>query len=118
MAATLKSAPSDLLSVELTTTNNTTDLAQDSTPGENEGKKTKKIMRKKRRPARPQVDPSTMKSEPPPQSQCLLLPPLLEIVLTSIQRGLSSTYGIINGVVVIEKISESRACFLNSSFYW
>ena len=36
--------------------------------GEPEVKKTKKIVRKKRRPARPQVDPSTMKSEPPPQT--------------------------------------------------
>lgn len=33
-----------------------------------EGKKIKKIIRKKRRPARPQVDPSTFKSEPPPQT--------------------------------------------------
>ncbi|KAK8153771.1 putative cell cycle control protein [Phyllosticta citrichinensis] len=33
-----------------------------------EGKKVKKIIRKKRRPARPQVDPSTFKSEPPPQT--------------------------------------------------
>ena len=33
-----------------------------------EQKKMKKIIRKKRRPARPQVDPSTMKSEPPPQT--------------------------------------------------
>lgn len=31
-------------------------------------RKTKKIIRKKKRPARPQVDPSTMKSEPPPQT--------------------------------------------------
>jgi hypothetical protein len=31
-------------------------------------KKTKKIIRRKRRPARPQVDPSTIKSEPPPQT--------------------------------------------------
>ncbi|KAL4949098.1 hypothetical protein BDW69DRAFT_82312 [Aspergillus filifer] len=31
-------------------------------------KKTKKIIRKKRRPARPQVDPATLKSEPPPQT--------------------------------------------------
>ena len=31
-------------------------------------RKVKKIIRKKRRPARPQVDPSTMKSEPPPQT--------------------------------------------------
>ncbi|EOD47728.1 hypothetical protein GTA08_BOTSDO09257 [Neofusicoccum parvum] len=33
-----------------------------------DGKKVKKIIRKKRRPARPQVDPSTFKSEPPPQT--------------------------------------------------
>ena len=33
-----------------------------------EVKKTKKIIRRKRRPARPQVDPSTLKSEPPPQT--------------------------------------------------
>lgn len=31
-------------------------------------RKVKTIIRKKRRPARPQVDPSTMKSEPPPQT--------------------------------------------------
>jgi hypothetical protein len=31
-------------------------------------KKTKKIIRRKRRPARPQVDPATLKSEPPPQT--------------------------------------------------
>ncbi|EKD14880.1 uncharacterized protein L3040_003903 [Drepanopeziza brunnea f. sp. 'multigermtubi'] len=31
-------------------------------------RKVKKIMRKKKRPARPQVDPSTIKSEPPPQT--------------------------------------------------
>ncbi|CAG8975166.1 hypothetical protein HYALB_00004465, partial [Hymenoscyphus albidus] len=31
-------------------------------------RKMKKIIRKKKRPARPQLDPSTMKSEPPPQT--------------------------------------------------
>ncbi|PNS15382.1 Pre-mRNA-splicing factor cwc2 [Sphaceloma murrayae] len=31
-------------------------------------KKTKKIIKKKRRPARPQVDPATFKTEPPPQT--------------------------------------------------
>ncbi|KAL4807774.1 hypothetical protein BDV18DRAFT_136019 [Aspergillus unguis] len=31
-------------------------------------KKTKKIIRRKKRPARPQVDPATLKSEPPPQT--------------------------------------------------
>lgn len=33
-----------------------------------EGKKVRKVIRKKRRPARPQVDPSTFKTEPPPQT--------------------------------------------------
>jgi len=33
-----------------------------------DGKKVRKIIRKKRRPARPQVDPSTFKNEPPPQT--------------------------------------------------
>ncbi|MCJ1247865.1 Pre-mRNA-splicing factor [Trapelia coarctata] len=47
----------------LTTTNNTTSLTTPSDPA-----KTKKIIRRKRRPARPQVDPSTIKSEPPPQT--------------------------------------------------
>lgn len=36
--------------------------------GEVAQKKTKKIIRRKKRPARPQVDPSTVKSEPPPQT--------------------------------------------------
>ncbi|KAL4883322.1 hypothetical protein BJY04DRAFT_185348 [Aspergillus karnatakaensis] len=40
------------------------------TPTDADGtqKKTKKIIRRKRRPARPQVDPATLKSEPPPQT--------------------------------------------------
>ncbi len=38
------------------------------TIADSENKKVKKIVRKKRRPARPQVDPSTFKSEPPPQT--------------------------------------------------
>ncbi|KAL2814576.1 hypothetical protein BJX63DRAFT_391742 [Aspergillus granulosus] len=40
-----------------------TDTAADGTV-----KKTKKIIRRKRRPARPQVDPATVKAEPPPQT--------------------------------------------------
>ena len=59
-------------STELTITNNTTTLqnsAGEETPAEStDAKKTKKIIRRKRRPARPQVDPSTLKSEPPPQT--------------------------------------------------
>lgn len=47
-------------SMALTTTN-----TEISGPGE---RKVKKIIRKKKRPARPQVDPSMMKSEPPPQT--------------------------------------------------
>ncbi|MCJ1393821.1 Pre-mRNA-splicing factor [Xylographa bjoerkii] len=53
----------DSTSTDLATTNNTTTLTDAS-----DAKKTKKIIRRKRRPARPQVDPSTMKSEPPPQT--------------------------------------------------
>ncbi|RAK95166.1 active spliceosome conformation promoter CWC2 [Aspergillus ibericus CBS 121593] len=37
-------------------------------PTDEAQKKTKKIIRRKRRPARPQVDPATIKSEPPPQT--------------------------------------------------
>ncbi|KAL2854652.1 hypothetical protein BJX68DRAFT_232183 [Aspergillus pseudodeflectus] len=40
-----------------------TDTAADGTV-----KKMKKIIRRKRRPARPQVDPATVKAEPPPQT--------------------------------------------------
>lgn len=49
-------------STALTTTNNENEVA---VPTE---RKMKKIIRKKKRPARPQIDPSTMKSEPPPQT--------------------------------------------------
>lgn len=48
----------------LTTTNIEAGADADADPE----KKTKRIIRKKRRPARPQVDPSTVKSEPPPQT--------------------------------------------------
>ena len=58
----------DLTSTELTTTNTNTDLAPASETVESEQKKTKKIIRKKRRPARPQVDPSSIKHESPPQT--------------------------------------------------
>ncbi|KAL8752813.1 MAG: hypothetical protein Q9199_005480 [Rusavskia elegans] len=50
---------------DLTTTNNTTTLSEPADPSI---KKTKKIIRKKRRPARPQVEAGTFKSEPPPQT--------------------------------------------------
>ncbi|PMD64864.1 uncharacterized protein K444DRAFT_520458 [Hyaloscypha bicolor E] len=57
-------APQDMggeeASTALTTTSN-----EVSAPSE---RKVKKIIRKKKRAARPQVDPSTMKSEPPPQT--------------------------------------------------
>ncbi|KAL8948873.1 MAG: hypothetical protein Q9222_004977 [Ikaeria aurantiellina] len=57
-----------LTSTDLTTTNNTTDLSEQPVTDEPSTQKTKKIIRKKRRPARPQVDPGTFKSEPPPQT--------------------------------------------------
>ncbi|KEF61110.1 uncharacterized protein A1O9_02675 [Exophiala aquamarina CBS 119918] len=47
----------------LATTNNDSSLTSSEPPT----KKTK-LIRRKRRPARPQVDPSTIKSEPPPQT--------------------------------------------------
>lgn len=50
----------DISSTALTVTNN-----EVAAPTE---RKVKKILRRKKRPARPQVDPSTMKSEPPPQT--------------------------------------------------
>ena len=61
-------SPPQYISTDLTTVNNTTDMAQNPNTADPEQKKTKKLIRKKRRPARPQVDPSTMKSEPPPQT--------------------------------------------------
>ena len=66
----LSSAPSppQSISTDLMTMSQTTDMAPNPDTADPEQKKTKKIIRKKRRPARPQVDPSTMKSEPPPQT--------------------------------------------------
>ncbi|OAP61319.1 hypothetical protein AYL99_03520 [Fonsecaea erecta] len=54
----------DPTSTAVTQTNNETSLASIEEPP---AKKTK-LIRRKRRPARPQVDPSTIKSEPPPQT--------------------------------------------------
>ncbi|EEH36153.1 pre-mRNA-splicing factor cwc2 [Paracoccidioides lutzii Pb01] len=45
-----------------------TSLSATTTDQADPEKKTKKIIRRKRRPARPQVDPATVKSEPPPQT--------------------------------------------------
>lgn len=60
-------AAADAASTELVTTS--ADGAEKVVITTNaEGKRVKKIIRKKRRPARPQVDPSTFKSEPPPQT--------------------------------------------------
>ena len=58
------SLDSEETSTALATTNNTQTVAV----GDGEVKKTKKIIRRKRRPARPQVDPEDVKSEPPPQT--------------------------------------------------
>ncbi|KIX96761.1 uncharacterized protein Z520_07481 [Fonsecaea multimorphosa CBS 102226] len=59
-------ATTDSTSTALTTTNNETSLA--ATSNEEPPAKKTKLIRRKRRPARPQVDPSTIKSEPPPQT--------------------------------------------------
>ena len=53
-------------STELTTTNSEQTLT--APPTEDPAKKTKRIIRRKRRPARPQVDPASVKAEPPPQT--------------------------------------------------
>lgn len=80
-------------SAELTTTNNTSEVATIAEGQDPEQKKTKKIVRKKRRPARPQVD-QAFKSEPPPQSK------LSQLSLTKIanmrQPARSSIYGSIS----------------------
>ncbi|EEH16653.2 pre-mRNA-splicing factor cwc2 [Paracoccidioides brasiliensis Pb03] len=56
-------------STELTLSNAAdTSLSATTTDQADPEKKTKKIIRRKRRPARPQVDPATVKSEPPPQT--------------------------------------------------
>ena len=66
------SALPEKISAELTTMNNTTTLeahaSENPSTDPADAKKTKKIIRRKRRPARPQVDASTHKSEPPPQT--------------------------------------------------
>ena len=61
-AASSQSPPQDH-STDLVQTNNESALTT-----EDGAKKTRKIIRRKRRPARPQVDPSTFKTEPPPQT--------------------------------------------------
>ena len=68
MTSTSSQSPPQPVSTDLTTISKTTDMAPNPDAADPEQKKTKKIIRKKRRPARPQVDPSTMKSEPPPQT--------------------------------------------------
>lgn len=69
-SAALPDSPQDT-STALTTTNDATILeapASEDPSADPETKKTKKIIRRKRRPARPQVDAATHKSEPPPQT--------------------------------------------------
>lgn len=50
---------------ELALTTTSTDIAEQQPTA---GKKVKKIIRRKKRPARPQIDPALIKSEPPPQT--------------------------------------------------
>lgn len=58
MADTQEEAPQEDLALA-TATNEVAESTQ---------KKVKKIIRKKKRPARPQIDPAEIKSEPPPQT--------------------------------------------------
>ena len=56
-------------SIDLVVLNHDNTLQKSASEDHDEdSKKPKKIIRRKRRPARPQVDPSTLKSEPPPQT--------------------------------------------------
>lgn len=50
---------------ELALTTTSTDVSEQQPAA---GKKVKKIIRRKKRPARPQIDPALIKSEPPPQT--------------------------------------------------
>ncbi|EGE03935.1 pre-mRNA-splicing factor cwc2 [Trichophyton equinum CBS 127.97] len=59
--------PSTDLQVQKADATEATETALTTTDGADKEKKTK-IIRRKRRPARVQVDPSTVKSEPPPQT--------------------------------------------------
>ena len=67
VASAMMASPHDT-STDIMTLDGTTNPTSDSKLADTESKKTKKVVRKKRRPARPQVDPSTLKSEPPPQT--------------------------------------------------
>jgi hypothetical protein len=62
------SNPQTTLAQTSTTDQENALVSTTTTEGEVAQKKTKKIIRRKKRPARPQVDPSTIKSEPPPQT--------------------------------------------------
>lgn len=61
--ADVQEAPQEELA--LTTTATDVDVAEQQPAA---GKKVKKIIRRKKRPARPQIDPALIKSEPPPQT--------------------------------------------------
>ncbi|KAM5444675.1 Pre-mRNA-splicing factor [Microsporum ferrugineum] len=65
--AVMAGQPSTELEIQKTTATESTETALTTTDGGDKEKKTK-IIRRKRRPARVQVDPSTVKSEPPPQT--------------------------------------------------
>lgn len=62
--ADVQAAPQEELA--LATTNN--EVADSTDAQAAAGKKVKKIIRRKKRPARPQIDPALIKSEPPPQT--------------------------------------------------
>lgn len=74
----------------------------------NGGQKVRKIVRKKRRPARPQVDPATFKSEPPPQTG-VTFKYVINSVLTPYRFRTDSFYlvsGTTNGVEVTVKAAK------------
>lgn len=53
---------------ELALTTTTDEVAEATETQPSGAKKVKKIIRRKKRPARPQIDPALIKSEPPPQT--------------------------------------------------
>lgn len=65
--ADVQEAPQEELALT-TTTNDATETTEVIETQPSGGKKVKKIIRRKKRPARPQIDPALIKSEPPPQT--------------------------------------------------
>ncbi|KAF3760169.1 hypothetical protein M406DRAFT_358520, partial [Cryphonectria parasitica EP155] len=66
--ADIEETPQPQEELALATTTGENDVAEAAQQPASAGKKVKKIIRRKKRPARPQIDPALIKSEPPPQT--------------------------------------------------